>query len=270
MNNEIKNKYPEWINNDKKYYMCLTDDLDSLFSCLLLEQIKGYEISHFYSFSQLYKADNYKNNVKLCGIDMDLCHGRCWGNHVTLSKNSKGANLNTIKNIGIYNYYSKYCGSVLLQIISYYNYDISNLSEEAKMVLLCVDSTYLMYDFNQNNCKHWLVDILELPELFQLCEKHSREDFKELIEKYNLKKKIFVNEEGKLKTGIDLKGLSDLFNLSFILPENTFTGIETYTDKGLQLYQYNGFKNKIEASGGEVFTQALTNKDYIKISYLNG
>lgn len=48
MKQEIKQKFPKWVDNNKKYYMCLTDDLDSLMSCILLEQIKGYEISHFY------------------------------------------------------------------------------------------------------------------------------------------------------------------------------------------------------------------------------
>lgn len=153
MKQEIKQKFPVWVDNNKKYYMCLTDDLDSLFSCKLLEQIKGYEISHFYSFNTLYRYENLESNLKLCGVDMDLCTGRCWGNHVTGINNPNSANLNVIENINSNNYYSKYAGSVVLQIISYYKLDINKLSNEAKMILLCIDSTFLMYGFNQNNCK---------------------------------------------------------------------------------------------------------------------
>lgn len=267
MKKEIKNKYPEWIKDNNKYYMCLTDDLDSYFSCLLLQQIKGYEISHFYTFSKLYKADGYVNNVKICGIDMDLLKGRCWSNHVTKINNPKSANLNVIQNIGINNYYSKYCGSTLLQIISYYDYDISDLSDEAKMVLLCVDSTFLMYGFNEENCKHWLVDILNLPDMFQLCKEHSREEFKQLIDKYNLKNKIYVDEYGELKTGIDLEGLSNLFDLPFLLPRNKLTEISAYGNVGMDYYKYNNFKNKLEENGGAIFSQALVSKNYIKLSY---
>ena len=257
--------------------MALTDDLDSLFSCVMLQEIKGYEISNFYSFSKLYIVEDYERNldlelVGLVGIDLDLVEHedyspRCWGNHVTVDKNENSANLNVIKGIGSSNYYSKYCGSVLLQIISYYDIDISILSEEAMMVLLCVDSTYLMYDFNQANCKKWLVDILELPELYELCKKYSRKDFEALHQKYNLKSKIKMFN-GELKTGLDLKGLSELFDLPFILPKFKFNETNTYIDKGLPLWKYKDFKVEVEANGGEIFSEALTSKDFIKFSYV--
>lgn len=267
MKQEIKDKFPRWINNDKKYYMCLTDDLDSLFSCKLLEQIKGYEITHFYSFNTLYRADTYKRNeYKLIGVDMDMAEYSCWGNHVTGINNPNSANLNVIQNIGSNNYYSKYCGSVVLQIISYYNYDISNLSDEAKMILLCIDSTFLMYGFNPNNCKKWLVDILELSELYELCKKHTKQEFEQLQRTYNLKKKIFV-EDDELQTGIDLKGLNELFNLSFILPKNNFIENLNFKDIGISTYNYNNFIKKLHNDGNKVFTQAQTNKTFIKLSY---
>lgn len=273
MNKEYKDKFPTWCGNNKKYYMCLTDDLDSLFSCLLLQQIKGYEISHFYSFNALYKGDNYKkDNYKLIGVDMDLVDKSCWGNHVTGVNNPLSANLNVIEGINTNNYFTKYAGSTLLQIISYYDIDISMLSEEAKMVLLCVDSTYLGYYLKQypqpqRANKKYLCDVLELEELYKLQQEHSKEEFDKLQEKYNLKKKIFVNEEGKLKTAIDLQGLTELFNLPFLLPKNQFTKINDYKDKGVSLYKYESLKKELEKKGTPIFSQAMTNKNYIKLSY---
>ncbi|WP_053242768.1 hypothetical protein [Clostridium sp. DMHC 10] len=222
MNKEIKKSFPAWVDNDKKYYMCLTDDIDSLFSCILLQQIKGYELSHFYSFSKLYRADNYKNGLKLCGIDMDLNVGRCWGNHTTLNKNENSANINVIKGINENTYYSKYAGSTALEIISYYDYDISNLTEEALMVLLAIDGMYIPFfplkiDFSGTQRRY--LKYMELDILIDVAERHTKQEFINIIEKYKLNKKIFMNEDGELKTSIDLNGLSKLFNLPFCLPK---------------------------------------------------
>ena len=269
MNKEVKKSFPSWIGNDKKYYMCLTDDIDSLFSCILLEKIKGYEISHFYSFSKLYRGTDYKGNIKLCGVDMDLCEGRCWGNHPTGFNNPNSANINVIKGIDTNNYFHKYAGSVLLQIISYYDVDISMLSEEALMVLLAVDTTFKQYAFNPSLAKYYLVDVLELPQLYELCKEHKQKEFYDLIEKYKLYKKISVGADGILKSSIDLNGLSELFNMSFCLPKNQFKCTHEYIDKGLPLYQFNRFKADLEANGGQIFSQALTKKNFIKLSYSN-
>ncbi|PJI07662.1 hypothetical protein CUB90_07200 [Clostridium sp. CT7] len=247
--------------------MCLTDDVDSLFSCLLLEKIKGYEISHFYSFSKLYRGNQFKGNIKLVGVDMDLNVGRCWGNHPTLNNNKNSANLNVIKGINQNNYFHKYAGSTLLEIISYYDVDISMLNEEALMVLLAVDTTFKQYAFNPALSKYYLVDVLELPQLYDLCKDHKQKEFYDLIDKYKLYKKIIMNEDNILKTSIDLNGLSELFNMSFILPKSEFRCTHTYIDKGLNLSAFNRFKADLEANGGEIFTQALTNRSFIKFSY---
>lgn len=269
MKKEVKNEYPVWVNDEYKYNMCmcLSDDLDSLASCILLQKIKGYQISHFYSFSKLYRGDNYKENEKLCGIDIDLVNGRCWGNHVTGIKNPKSANLNVIKNINMNNYYSKYAGSTILQIISCYDIDINNLSDEAKIVLLSIDSTYLSYYFNKDTCKYWLVDLLQLNSLWDTLLQLDKKDYEQVINKYNLKSKITIDKDGYLKTNIDLQGLSTLFDVSFFMPKIKFTENGSYIDKGINYYQYNSFKKQLEENGGSIFSQALTNKTFIKLSY---
>lgn len=265
MNDKIKKQYPTWI-NDRNKNMCLSDDLDSLFSCLLLEKTLGYKITHFYNFGALYKDITYiKDGTELIGVDIDMVKNyKCWGNHVTKSYNPNCANINNIKRIGTDTYTYKYAGSVLLQIISYYNIDISNLSEIAKMVLLAVDTTFKMYGFNKANCKRYLVDILELPQLYELCEIHKQSKFYELIKKYKLYEHIKVNKDGILETLLPLGELEVLFNMSFILPKNQFELIKNYKNIGLTEYQYDSKKDELK---DRILTKAWTGKYYIKLSY---
>lgn len=270
MNKEYKQKYPEWTRDEKKYYMCLSDDLDSFFSCLLLKKTLGYEITHYYDFDELYQSDNYQNDgTILVGIDMDIVKSgyRVWGNHCTCSKsNSNAANINNIERINLNNYTAKYAGSTLLQIISYYNLNISMLSEEAMMILLAVDTTFKMYGFNKENCKYYLVDVLELPELYELCEKHTQKEFYDLIEKYNLHEKIYI-ENGMLETSIDLKSLEEIFNMPFVLPKIKLHKIHTYENIGLHYDGYKRIKKQLESEGKQIFTKAWTQRTYVKISY---
>lgn len=274
MNKEYKEKFPQWIKDDKKYYMymCMSDDLDSLFSCILLQKLKNYEVSHFYSFNKLYKNDNYKNNEKSIGVDMDLVKGKCWSNHVTAERNSNAANLNILDNVNKNTYFKKYAGSTLLEIISCYNYNISNLSEEAKMVLLCIDSTYMgfylkQYPLPQASNRHYLCDILELGELYKVEQRHTRQEFEQLQQKYNLKKKIFINEDGELKTGIDLENLSILFDLPLTLNKDRFTAVKTFSNTKVNVNAYTYFVKKLEKEGYTVFSEAMTRKDFVKLSY---
>ncbi|WP_123052971.1 hypothetical protein [Clostridium sp. JN-1] len=270
MNKKYAAKFPEWTKNNK-YNMCLSDDLDSLFSTILLNKILGYEVTHFYDFSNIYKAIDYKANDDVIAVDVDTIYTKCWSNHVVPFDNPDSANLNQVENIDRYNYYSKYAGSTLLEIISYYNLNINSLSEEAKLVLLAVDSTYLMYNFNKDNCKKILANVLELPELFELCKKYSdnKSIFYKLQDKYNLKSKIYIDDNGKLKTDINLEGLSKLFGMSFILLKNKFKATHTLHIEHLYDVQLDNFIKELQEKHQSIFSAARTRKNYIKLSYLN-
>lgn len=273
MKKELKDKFPRWCEDENKYYMAMTDDLDSLISCILLEKIKGYEISHFYTFETLYKSETYrKQHNNLIGVDMDLVEGRCWGNHSTNVDNPRSANINVIKGIKTHNYTNKYGGSTALEIISFYNYDISNFSEKAKMVLLCIDSSYLGFYYNNYNIKHsnykYLVDDLELMELYQVQTRHTKAEFEALKREYNLDAKIkYDKDKGKLVTNLDLDGLSELFNLSFILPKNEFYVVNEYRTERKKTWEYDAFVRELKNEGRTVFSQALVYSDLIKLSY---
>ena len=271
MDANVKNKFPDWLKDNKtKYCLCLSDDIDSLISCIILNKVKDYKIQYFYDFKGIYRNEFLNKKKKRIGIDMDLgnCSDgkgkRCWSNHVTLIKNNNAANLNTICDIGTNNYYKKYAGSTELQILSYYGVNISDLSEEAKMILLAIDSTYLMYYFNQSNCKYWLCDILGMQELFNLIEIHSKEEFIELQKEYNLKEKIIIDDSGYLNTDIDLEGLSKLFGTSFFLPEFRFELEHNFYSKSLNINDYRMQEQELKS---KIFSNALTNKNFIKFNF---
>lgn len=274
MKKEYKEKFPKWCNDTKTWYStCLTNDLDSLFSCIILEKIKGYPIEYFYDFNSLWESE-YSFMGKCIGVDLDIIFNQCeaWGNHTTILYddvyNANCANLNIIDKIGRDNYYEKYAGSTLLTIMSYYDWDISKYSEEAKMVLLCIDSTYLGYYSNweifKNRNKYYLVDVLEFEELYKLQQKYKRKDFELLQAKYKLKSKIEM-QEGRLSTGIDLEGLSKLFNLPFVLPEDNFKQIKRFKDIAISLNKTKEYPSK-DTLKANVFTMALTNKNFLKLS----
>jgi len=219
MKQEYREMFPSWV-NDKytEYTLCLSNDIDSLLSCIYLKQIKGYKISHFYDFTGTYKRLDSK---KVIGVDISLHRGKCWDNHVTMLHkddycNPDSANLNNILGISRENYFNKYCGSTLLEILSYYDVDISNYSEEAKMILLAIDSTfkgyYSIYENDNKANRFYLCDVLEFEELYNVLETHNQKDFIEIIKKYNLNSTISINQNGILETDINLAELSKVFS----------------------------------------------------------
>ena len=264
---EYKERMPEWCFDDvKRFDLVLSDDIDSLSSCVALNIIKEYEITHFYNFNSLYRQEGSEKH-KLIGVDMDLIHRRSFGNHPVGVNNNKGANLNIIEGINTNNYTKKYAGSCILTILSLYDVDISQLTEEAKMVLLSIDASFKMYGFNKDNCRKWIKDILGFDELYELLENHSQQEFYDLIDKYKLYKKIHIDEKGTLETEIDLQGLSELFNVSFSMPKNSFIKTNTYHDKGVATADYTAFCKQLKENNKEIFSQAIVKKTFIKLSY---
>ncbi|NNG66153.1 hypothetical protein [Caldanaerobacter subterraneus] len=262
MRPDIKKLFPDWVNSNEYYDLCLSDDVDSLLSCIFLEKIKGYKINYFYDFTNIYSTDKATN--KVIAVDVDLTKGKCWGNHVVIEGNKESANLNRVLGISQENYTQKYAGSTLLTILSYYDVDISQLSEEAKMILLCVDSAYLgFYNDNFKEIhKKYIGDILQFPELIEIEERHTKEEFEGLQRKYRLKEKIKINKEGMLDTDIALTELEAVLGIPFKLPSIKFYLRKSFqTDLITQEY-YNTIKNFVN-----IFSLAMIRKDSIKFTF---
>ncbi|WP_434416464.1 hypothetical protein [Tissierella praeacuta] len=264
-------EFPEWVNdNETKYDLCLTNDIDSLLSCVILNKIKGYEINLFYDFGGLYTLRETGN--KAIGVDMDITKGKAWGNHVVKlsphdNYNKEIANLNITEDISRKNYTKKYCGSTLLTIMSYYGVTIDNLSEEGKMILLAIDSTYLPFyrsRFKETG-KKWLVNVLEYPELYEVVQRHQKHEFVEIIGKYGLRKPIYMVDE-RLQTEIDLEGISKALNgIEIELPNGGFTRRVWFNN----IYQDLSHDDECyltKSNIGNIFSLAVTYKHSISYS----
>ncbi|WP_259498784.1 hypothetical protein [Desulfofundulus thermocisternus] len=231
--------FPSWCDDGEGVYdLCLSDDLDSLISCMLLEKVKGYKINYFYDFSSFWQIE--KSSRPAIAVDVDLTKGKCWGNHVTAlsqkdSVNEQAANLNSVLKISRDNYFEKYAGNTILQIISYYGIPLPQ-KEEARMVLLAVDGSYRGFysDKFRDTYLKWL-EILEFDELIQLLEYKTVEDFHWIIDKYNLYKKIYMNDQGILDTEIFIDALSDVLELDLMLPWSQFEKVRDFKRKSLYL-----------------------------------
>lgn len=274
MKHELVFDFPLWV-DDKEidYSLCLSNDIDSLLSCIYLKQIKGYNISHFYDFRNIYRAINNKNVI---GVDIALHKGKTWDNHVTMLNdtdycNKDSANINNILGINRDNYFTKYCGSTLLEILSYYDVDISDYSEEAKMILLAIDSTFKGYysaysnDIKAN--KFYLCEVLEFKELYNILENHNSKDFYDIINKYGLNKNIYIENE-ILETEIDLAALSKVFLFDIDLPKDKF--IKTKDLDNLSKKLLAGDYSYYKTENSNIFSMALTGQNYLSYSKLNG
>jgi hypothetical protein len=257
MKKDIKDKFPKWCNSNEQFDLCLTNDIDSLLSCAILKEIKGYNINYFYDFSNLYRIKKTQNPA--IGIDMALTKGKCWDNHVTLLSNNKSANINSILGINRNNYCKKYAMSTLLTIMSYYNIPLPP-TIEGQMILLAIDSSYLGHYNNYFKPIHnKFLRTLEYDELIEILDHHTKDDFIEVIKRYNLDKPIQI-KKNKLITKINLPELEGFFNVHLSLPNDEFTKIQNYKYCSINLKE-NKFKNT-----EDIFSLALTYKNKIVLS----
>jgi hypothetical protein len=228
MNDCIRNKLPEWVNIRGEYNLCLSDDLDSLWSCYYLTKYRGWPVKYFYDFESIYRESKTTVEKNCIGVDMDICNGKTFSNHVTDNNNENCINLNRYFNISRYNYTRKYAGSTLLMVMSILGIDINKFTPEQQAILLCVDSTYLHYQFNSKLASYYIGEIFQYPELIHILEQHDPEYFIDLQDQYNLKGKIYMDDWNLISTNIKLKELSQLFNIDLDVPQKDYEKIGNF------------------------------------------
>ena len=257
---EYRELFPKGLEENRG--LILSDDIDSLFSCYMLNKINGQEITHFYNFKELYKINN-KAHKGVIGVDIDFIDHLCWGNHTTFNFNPKSANINNLLKIGLNKKYTdKFCISTLLTILGYYNYDISHLNDEQKAFLLCVDGSYLGYYFNKKLFSQYIKNF-NLDELLPLLEKHKKSDFQYIVNYYGMNGKINI-KDGSFKTNIELDRINKLFNIDIKLPTIEELKLKKkFKTKYLGTWEYDNFK-----ANNFIFSQAQVYKNRISLSYL--
>lgn len=254
-----------------QYDLILSDDLDSLASCMVLKYIKDWDIQYFYRFDGMGKAKSATNEA--VGVDIALCKGKTFDNHVTKlhkddAMNPESINLNCMADICRDNYFTKYCGSTLLTIWSLFDLPIPE-SDEGKMILLCIDSTYLGfysgYPNDRNANKHYLCDVLGLDELYDFQKDHKQMEYKAINKKYNLDAKI-KSSKGILSTDIDLDAVSKEIGIPLILPDKNFYWHKKFSNNKTPIYDNRKNTTKLKDIVENPFSVAVTGRDFFNYS----
>lgn len=275
MNGEYLNKVPSWYKSEEKFDVVLSDDLDGIVSTSALKYAKGWEVEYFYNFSKLYINSPlyFKENKNATRVWADVAITRqekTFDNHISRKNlgdklNPYCINPNVLTNVTNENYYEKYCGSSALLIWSLYNIPLPK-TELGKMLLLAIDSTFKGFycgaNFKERN-RFYLCDVLGLEELYEVEKRHNKNEFYELMEKYNLAEKTTVDEDGYLHTNLDLDFLSKELGIELSIP----------TDK--QMVEWRSLDKKKGNYYGEVseipylITLAYTGKNFIMCSTMS-
>lgn len=219
MKQELLNHFSGWwldfALHPEDYYLVLSDDMDSYYSCRYLNKRFGAEIGGFYAFGKgLYLTDKAKiQERKLVYVDCSVVRDgvMCFDNHRTIFNNHMTINPNLIiDRADDKNYFRKYCGSTLMLLYSLYHGELSELEKET---LIAIDGFYIgWYKDNgafRNINQYWL-DVLELDDLTPILEKRNMQYFQDLIGKYQLNEKIYIDK-------------NKLFTFADILPHDRFT-----------------------------------------------
>ncbi|MEK4628707.1 hypothetical protein MKZ17_10920 [Solibacillus sp. FSL R7-0682] len=178
---QLKDKFPSWTKEKQEsYYLSGTDDLDSLATMSILNQVFGYEQNMYVTRDGIYMLDtSIKNHI---GVDLACLGDRyTYDNHVTLrdnksKKNPNSANINSVLGITSINYHQKCAFSTLLQVMSLYDIPLPS-TDEGKMFLLSIDSShYGHYDSKYQGIHNNYIRQLGYDELINIMNKYTKEE----------------------------------------------------------------------------------------------
>lgn len=272
MKEKYLEKVPTWYRDFTKYDVVLSDDIDGLVSTSVLKFAKNWNVEYFYDFSTLYASNNvyFKENKSATRVWADVSiivqDAMTFDNHVNRMSlddytNPNAINPNILSDITNKNYYDKYLGSTALVIWDLYKIPLPE-TEEGKMLLLCIDTTFKGFygkpQYQKAN-KHFLCDVLDMEELYEVLKRHTQKEFYQMIEKYGLNRKIWVDSNGQLKTNLDSDLLTRLLGIPVELPQIKMNRYASFENKFDGLF----YRNSIKAKG--VVTAALTGQN--KLSY---
>lgn len=276
MQKEYLLKVPEWYKEETQE-LILTDDIDSLLGCSIVSKCRHAMISAFYDFSTMYYTDMYKWTVdndlqnELIGVDCGLTYGKTYDNHVQKITsadrvNDESINFNVIDDINCDNYFYKYCGSTALMLWSLYGLELPK-TEEGKMILLAIDSSFLgfysNYESNRIANKHYIVDVMEFDELYAVLERHTKQDFYNIIDKYKLAEKI-VCRNGKLDTNIEVHKIAKELGIKIELPNDLFVVEQQYKTNRTTI------NSDCTLVHNSIFSYAITGRTTIQYSTKKG
>jgi hypothetical protein len=271
MKEEVYSLVPQWLKEAKQgqYSIMVGDDIDSLTTASVLNQVFGWEINWFYDFHKVYVLDK-DNKLPRVGCDMALEKGqKTIDNHVTLlhkddKRNQNSVNMNVMYGIHRGIYTQKYAMSTLMLAWSLLGLPLPE-TDEGKMIFLSIDSAFLGH-FNERFKpihNEWLRK-LGFEELIDFLDIKQKRDFYNTIDEYGLSKKIYLSEkDGQLKhTGIDFEAIGRLLGIEIQLPEGSFELVQELHRGNCNLNEFQKkSKGKPLKKNQDVFSFALTYRD---------
>lgn len=285
MKQEAIELLPDWWQTEKgtSKSLILSNDLDSLLSCTLLNKYYGWDINLFYDFhtGMYWNGEGSKKKSQTVGVDLALDYGniKCFDNHVTSDTrrylNPNLINLNNAYGINSTNYFRKFPFSTSLLLYSLLGIDLPK-TDTGKAILLKIDSGEKSF-YNakaKNNSeweaihKHWLVDILEFPELYELEQEHTQEDF-DMFSFINEAKIEAVDDwnDNTYSLYFDLKHKRDIekeLEINLNLPTQDFKLIVPCKSKGMWL---DGISKGTLLDRYKIVNFVMTGKNHCNFSY---
>lgn len=200
MKQELFRKLPQWFLDisPNDFYLVLTNDMDSYFSCRILTKYTGVAIGGFYSFDRgLYVDENYTKGKEPIYVDLGVTSGKAFDNHYTFIQNPENVNPNIIKR----QYFQKYNGGTLALVASLFDH-MEQFTEYQWMTILSVDSFYYGY-YNRGgsfrNINLYWFDELGITEyVVPILEKNTESTFEQFISDEKLNESIKMNSSGEL------------------------------------------------------------------------
>jgi len=200
MKEELKCKLPTWykdINKDK-YYMVLSNDFDSYYSCKILNQLFGLQIGGYFSLNDgLYLNKERSQGKEPIYVDLSITKGKCFDNHYTFIENPESINPNKLKSMAA-DYYHKYNGSTLSFLIALYDRDLSKYSQSQLNAMIVIDgwdAGYYKYNGKFRNTMIQWMKLFELDKyLLPILQEHEdRQYFFDFIDHHHhLNEKIIM------------------------------------------------------------------------------
>lgn len=271
MNLNYQDNFPQWFEEQNKLDLVLSNDIDSLVSCALLKEVKGWNVRYFYNFESCYASKALKNERnERCWVDVAVLNGeKAFDNHVSMVSvwdeyNKSMINPNLIANITNEYYPDKYAGSTALLIWSLYNLPLPK-TEEGKMLLLSIDSSFKGHyteRFAEAN-QFYLCDMFDFGELYDVMERHDISEFYNLIDKYKLNDTITM-KDGKLHTKLNLKKIGELLGIELELPDDSFLLWKEYEIRQEKINEEYICTTKDIANN--IFTLAFTFRNSVRYS----
>ncbi|MGE7217149.1 hypothetical protein ACQKJC_11665 [Priestia koreensis] len=265
----LKEKFPLWCSDytQGQFNTTLQGDFDSLLSASVEKHVKGNEVNYFYDFDCIYIGD-ITDKRKSIGMDLALHKGKSWCNHVVRIQendfvNPQTANVNALLNVHRGNYFKKYAMSTALVMWSYYGLPLPK-TKEGKMILLCVDSSFLgHYDERFKKVHNAYLNLLGFSELIDLLNTTTKNDYFNLQQKYQTKAAIKLNSDGYLHTNLPLAEMQGFFDFPINLPTKQFRLLREF-----QSYKASVFTNTSKNDIDNLFSFALTGKNLMKYTVL--